>query len=83
MATRTKSSLEKLSSLEQQKQQLIKQRHQELLNIFIKHNLLTIDDKLLAGFLHFISIDANKSHPILSEFRQLASKPKLNNKKIK
>lgn len=76
MTNKTKSALEKLQSLEQQKQQLIKKRYQELLNIIIKQNALTVDDQLLAGFLLFISNPANQKHPILTEFKELVKSTK-------
>ena len=86
MATKTKTALEKLNSLEKQKQELIKKRHQELLNIIIKQNSLTLDDDLITGFFLFANNPANKDHPTLSEFKQLAktkspSKRKSPNKK--
>jgi len=86
MATKTKTTLEKLNSAEKQKQELIKKRYQEILNIIIKQNALTLDDDLIAGFFLFANKPENKDHPTLSEFKQLAktkfpSKRKSTNKK--
>ena len=56
---------------------LLLKRKEEIFKIFSDHSTLTIDDKLLIGFLKFINLDGNKNHPILNEFKDLATKSKL------
>lgn len=82
MATKALSTVTKLTNLEHSKTQcitkieedisskisvLLLKRKDEIFKIFSNHSALTIDDKLLIGFLKFINLDANKNHPILNE----------------
>jgi len=66
---------------------LLQKRKEELFNIFKACNALTIDDRLLIGFLKFVKNVDNKNHPILHEFKSLGGKttiprkPKLDNTK--
>lgn len=72
MATKTKTTLEKLNSAEKQKQELIKKRYQEILNIIIKQDALTVEDDWINGFFLFANNPENKDHPTLAEFKELA-----------
>ena len=92
MATKPLSTITKLANLEHSKKQriakieeeintqiseLLLKRKEEIFKIFSDHSSLTIDDKLLIGFLKFINLEVNKDHPILNELIYLATKSKL------
>ncbi|MCX4084181.1 hypothetical protein N7281_04900 [Rickettsia hoogstraalii] len=68
------------AQLESQQTQLLQKRKEELFNIFKACNALTIDDKLLIGFLKFVKNSDNKNHPILNEFKSLGGKTKMPSK---
>lgn len=75
------------ADLLKQQTQLLQKRKEELFNLFQAYGSLTIDDKLLIGFLKFVKNHDNKNHPILNELKELGqkskmpSKPKSNNSK--
>ncbi|MFP3013128.1 MAG: hypothetical protein ACEY3D_09715 [Rickettsia sp.] len=92
MATKTLATSTKLANLQQlkkdriakieaqlaaQQTQLLQKRKEELFNIFKACNALTIDDRLLIGFLKFVKNVDNKNHSILNEFKSLWSKTKI------
>ncbi len=92
MTIKALSTVTKLANLENSKKQritkieedistqisvLLLKRKDEIFKIFSNHSALTIDDKLLIGFLKFLNLDTNKNHPILKEFQDLATKSKL------
>lgn len=60
---------------------LLAKRKEELFNIFDRFSAVDIDDKLLIGFLKFITNKDNKDHPIIKECLTLANKTKLLKKK--
>jgi hypothetical protein len=66
------SYTEKLTKLEKEKESLLNRRKDELFNIFTAHSSITIDDKLLIGFLLFATNSDNKDHAILKQFKELA-----------
>ena len=68
------------AQLETQQSQLLQKRKEELFNIFKACNALTIDDRLLIGFLKFVKNVDNKNHPILNEFKNLGDKTKMPSK---
>jgi len=68
------------AQLETQQTQLLQKRKEELFNIFKTCNALTIDDRLLIGFLKFVKNVDNKNHPILHEFKSLGDKTKMPSK---
>jgi hypothetical protein len=68
------------AQLEHQQSQLLQKRKDELFGIFKACNALTIDDRLLIGFLKFVKNVDNKNHPILNEFKSLGGKTKLPSK---
>jgi hypothetical protein len=70
------SIIEKITQSENKIKQLIEQRNKELLDIITKFNAISIDDKLLAGFLLFTLNPANKDHHILKEFKELVKQTK-------
>ena len=70
------SLTEKIAKLDQQKEQLLAKRKDEIFSIFTATANVTIDNKLLLGFLLFLSNTANKEHPILKEFKELAIRTK-------
>ncbi|MFV9890615.1 MAG: hypothetical protein AB8U54_01940 [Rickettsia conorii subsp. raoultii] len=89
MATKPLSTSTKIANLQQlkkdriakieaqltaQQTQLLQKRKEELFNIFKACNALTIDDRLLIGFLKFVKNVDNKNHSILNEFKSLGSK---------
>lgn len=57
------------AELSKQQTQLLQKRKEELFNLFQACSSLTIDDKLLIGFLKFIKNPDNKNHPIFNEFK--------------
>jgi hypothetical protein len=71
------SLIEKIAKLEQQKEQLLSKRKDELFSIFINTVSVAIDNKLLTGALLFLSKPENKDHPILKEFKELATRNKV------
>jgi len=70
------SLTEKIAKLEQQKEQLLNKRKDELFSIFINTSSVAIDNKLLTGALLFLSKPENKDHPILKEFKEMATRSK-------
>ena len=68
------------AQLEAQQSQLLQKRKEELFGIFKACNALTIDDKLLIGFLKFVKNADNKKHPILDEYKSLGGKTKMPSK---
>lgn len=56
------------AQLEHQQSQLLQKRKEELFNIFKACNSLTIDDRLIMGFLKFVKNVDNKNHSILNDF---------------
>lgn len=92
MATKALATATKLANLEQlkkeriarieaqletQQTQLLQKRKEELFNIFKSCNALTIDDKLLIGFLKFIQNSNNKNHAFLNELKEVHKKSKM------
>ncbi|WPY01570.1 hypothetical protein Trichorick_01483 (plasmid) [Candidatus Trichorickettsia mobilis] len=71
------SLTEKIAKLEQQKEQLLNKRKDELFSIFINTASVAMDNKLLTGALLFLSKSENKDHPILKEFKELATRNKV------
>lgn len=76
MPKSTNSILEKIHQSEIKMRELIQQRNKELLDIITKYKAISIDNKLLAGFLIFALNPQNKDHYILKEFKELAGKSK-------
>lgn len=89
MATKPLSTSTKIANLAKIKQQrigkieadlniqltsLLTKRKEELFNIFNRFSAVDIDDKLLIGFLKFITNKDNKDHPIIKEFLTIANK---------
>ena len=70
------SLTEKIAKLDQQKEQLLAKRKDEIFALFTSTANVTIDNKLLLGFLLFLNNPANKDHPILKEFKELANRTK-------
>ncbi len=68
------------AQLEHQQTQLLQKRKEELFNIFKACNALTIDDRLLIGFLRFVKNSDNKNHPFLSELKEVHKKSKIPSK---
>ncbi|MCZ6902353.1 MAG: hypothetical protein O7C59_02950 [Rickettsia endosymbiont of Ixodes persulcatus] len=68
------------AQLAEQQTQLLQKRKEELFNIFKTCHALTIDDKLLIGFLKFLKNPDNKNHPILNEFKELGQKTRMPSK---
>ncbi|MGX6960491.1 MAG: hypothetical protein ACIPMY_04660 [Rickettsia endosymbiont of Pentastiridius leporinus] len=68
------------AQLATQQSQLLQKRKEELFNIFKACNALTIDDKVLIGFLKFVKNVDNKNHPIFDEFKSLGGKMKMPSK---
>ena len=60
---------------------LLTKRKEELFNIFDRFSAIDIDDKLLIGFLKFITNKDNQDHPIIKEFLTLANRTRLLKKK--
>jgi exonuclease VII large subunit len=95
MATKTLATATKLANLQQlkkeriakieaqletQQSQLLSKRKEELFNIFKTCNALTIDDRLLIGFLKFVKDTGNKNHPFLNELKEVHKKSKMPSK---
>ncbi|EER20858.1 MULTISPECIES: hypothetical protein [spotted fever group] len=68
------------AQLENQQTQLLQKRKEELFNIFKACNALTIDDRLLIGFLKFAKNVDNKNHPFLNELKEVHKKSKIPSK---
>ena|SRR5207237_3119564 len=68
------------AQLETQQSQLLQKRKEELFNIFKSCNALTIDDRLLVGFLKFKKNVDNKNHPFLNELKEVYKKSKMPSK---
>ena len=96
MATKPLATSTKITNLEKVKQQriakieaelnvqltsLLTKRKEELFNIFNRFSATGIDDKLLIGFLKFITNKENKDHFIIKEFLTLANRTRLPKKK--
>lgn len=96
MATKPLATSTKIANLAKVKQQRIKKieaelnvqltslltkRKKELFNIFNRFSAIDIDDKLLIGFLKFITNKENKDHPIIQEFLSIAQKTRSPKKK--
>ncbi|ACP54025.1 Unknown (plasmid) [Rickettsia africae ESF-5] len=92
MATKPLSTSTKIANLAKVKQQriqkieaelnvqltsLLTKRKEEIFNIFNKFSAVDIDDKLLIGFLKFVTNKDNKDHPIIKEFLNIANKTRL------
>ena len=56
---------------------MLQKRKEELFNIFKACNALTIDDRLLMGFLKFVKNASNKNHPFLNELKEEHKKSKM------
>lgn len=97
MATKPISTSTKIANLAKLKQQkinkieeeleaqltfLLAKRKEELFDIFQKHSAIDINDKLLIGFLKFVTNSDNQKHPIISEFLSIANKTKFSQKKV-
>lgn len=95
MATKPLSTSTKIANLAKIKQQriekieaelnvqltaLLTKRKEELFNIFDRFSAVDIDDKLLIGFLKFVTNKDNQDHPVIKEFLTLANKSKLRKK---
>ncbi len=95
MATKALGTATKLANLQQlkkeriakieaqlanQQTQLLQKRQEELFNIFRTCNALTIDDRLLIGFLKFTQNSDNKSHPFLNELKEVHKKSQIPSK---
>ena len=72
MKRKVLSYTDKLAKLEQERETLLAKRKEEIFNLFIKYNAMTIDDKLLIGFLLFATNPDNKKHLNLQQFKDLA-----------
>jgi exonuclease VII large subunit len=68
------------AQLEAQQSQLLQKRKEELFTIFKACNSLTIDDRLLVGFLKFVKNVDNKNHPFLNELKEVHQKSKMPSK---
>lgn len=76
MATKSLPLIERITKLDQQKQDLLNKRKDELFKFFLDSSAITIDNKLLIGFLKFATDKNNKNHPTLNMFKELATHPK-------
>jgi phosphosulfolactate phosphohydrolase-like enzyme len=76
MARTTPTITEKLQKLEQQKNDLIVARRNEIFKIIDATGSLSIDDRILAGALLFLKDEKNKDHAILKEFKSYLDKNK-------
>lgn len=96
MATKPLATSTKIANLAKIKQQriqkieadlniqlnsLLTKRKEELFGIFNRFSSIDVDDKLLIGFLKFITNKDNKDHPIIKEFLTIANKTRLPQKK--
>lgn len=85
MAAKTLPLIDRITKLEQQKQALLNKRKEEIFKFFLEHFAITIENKVLIGFLKFATDKNNKNHSTLNMFKELAttsktpSKPKQQN----
>ena len=68
---------DKLAKLEEQKQELIKQRQEQIFDIISGTSALAVEDELIAGALLFLVNKDNAKNPIIQEFRDLTRKHKI------
>ena len=95
MATKTLATSTKLANLQQlkkdriakiesqlanQQTHLLQKRKEELFNIFKTCNALTMDDRLLIGFLKFVKNSYNKNHSFLNALKEVHKKSKIPSK---
>ena len=81
MPKNTATIFEKIQKLEEQKQNLIKKRKEEILKIIEATGSLTINDRLLASLLLFLKDDKNKNHQIFQELNSYLPKENPNRSK--
>ena len=82
MPRNTETITEKIQKLEEQKQNLITKRKEEILKIIEATGSLTIDDQLLASILLFLRDDKNQNHAIHNELKSyLPKKRSISNKR--
>ena len=76
MPKNTLSLQEKITKLENEKQQLIDKRKNEIAELFTKHHGIAIDNQAILGFIKHYNLAAQenklKEDNIISNFRELA-----------
>lgn len=68
---------EKIKSLEEQKAKLIESRREEIADTVIKYGGLSIDNRLLAGFVSYASNEKNKNSEFLKMVLEVSRELKM------
>ena len=68
---------ERIKSLEEQKDKLIKARKEEIAETVLKAGGVGIDNRLLAGFTAYASMPENKDSEILKQMQEVGKNLKL------
>ena len=78
---KTRTLQERMKQLEEQKNKLIAGRKEEIANAVLKAGGMSIDSRLLMGFVAFAVDASNKSSPILAEMLEVSKKVKIPSKR--
>lgn len=80
---KTRTLQERIKQLEEQKNKLIAGRKEEIANAVLKAGGISIDSRLLAGFVAFAVDESNKGNPILAQMLELSKKVKIPSKRAR
>lgn len=78
---KTRTLQERIAQLEEQKNRLIAGRKEEIANAVLKAGGISIDSRLLMGFVAFAVDKSNKGSPILAQMLELSKKVKIPSKR--
>lgn len=78
---KTRTLQERIKQLEEQKNKLIAGRKEEIANAVLKAGGMSIDSRLLMGFVAFAVDASNKSSPILAEMLEVSKQVKIPSKR--
>ena len=78
---KTRTLQERIKQLEEQKNKLIAGRKEEIANAVLKAGGMSIDSRLLMGFVAFAVDTSNKSSPILAEMLEVSKQVKIPSKR--
>ena len=78
---KTRTLQERIKQLEEQKNKLIDGRKEEIANAVLKAGGISLDSRLLAGFVAFAVDESNKGSPVLVQMLELSKKVKIPSKR--
>ena len=73
----TQLLIQKIRKLEQQKEELVQKRYEQITSLIKNTNSFAVDNNTLIGALLFLSNPDNKNHEITTSFKTQGSKSKL------